>query len=210
MTSKLIALHSSYCSTSLTESNQHPYFASVADKAILEDDFDVRAYQGEKKPDRVIGLAPCNRAYIYPGGQQRDIDIHHQDIRELKLKKGINLSPFKNGDFSTLILPFVILEAKNAYGTYWPELETQTGLPVAKLLKLQLNLQLATGARPSGCKAVVWMFGAIGPEWHVYGCYANQYKGEDKFHFVSFYSCYNPSKVGMDAYILPLENSAAS
>lgn len=170
------------------------------DTLILEDDLGVQAYQGEKKPDRVIGLALSNRAYAYPGRQQRDIDIYHQDVRELKLKKGINLSPFKNGDFSTLILPFVIFEAKSAHGTYWPELETQTGLPVAKLLRLQLNLQLATGRTPSGCNTLVWMFGAIGSEWHVYGCYAVWYREEKEWRFVSFYSLYNSCRVSLDAY----------
>lgn len=161
------------------------------DRAILEDDLGIQVYQPEQKPDRIIGLAPCNSAYAYSSGSRREGDIYHQHIRELKLKRDINLSPFSNGDFSALILPFVIFEAKRAHGTFWPELEKQAALPIAKLLRLQLNLQLATGRKQSACSTLVWMFGSIGSEWHVYGCYAVWYKDEKEWRFVSLYPLYN-------------------
>ena len=181
---KLIALDSSYCSTSLNESRRGRYFASAMDRAVLEDDLGVQAHQGDQRPDRIIGLATCNSAYAYPSGPQRGTDIHHQRVRELKLERGVHLSPFSNGDIN-LILPFVIFEAKRAYGTCWPELETQTGLPVAKLLRLQVNLQRAAGSTSSACNALLWMFGAIGSEWHVYGCYAVWYRDTKEWRFVS-------------------------
>lgn len=170
------------------------------DRAVLEDDLGVEAYQGDQKPDRIVGLALSNSAYDYSSGPQREVDIYHQRVRELKLKRSVSLSPFKDGDFDALILPFVVFEAKRAHGTYWPELENQTGLPIAKFLRLQLNLQLETGRKPSECNALVWMFGAIGSEWHVYGCYAVWYKDKKEWRFVSLYLVSTLCRGSMDTY----------
>jgi hypothetical protein len=154
-------------------------------RPVLEDDLGVDAFQPVQKPDRIIGLAIRNSPYDYTYISRRADDIYHQRIHDLKRDRNLNLSPFSNGDFGTLILPFAVFEAKNAHGTYWPALETQTALPVAKFLRLQINLQEATGLSPSECSTLVWMFGSIGSEWHVYGCYAVWYNREKEWRFVS-------------------------
>lgn len=178
------------------------------DRIVLEDNLGVDARQQEQKPDRIIGLATRNNTYAYTNGSQRVDDIYHQRVRDLKIKRGVNLSPFSNGDFGDLILPLAVFEAKNAYGTYWPALERQTALPVAKFLRLQINLQQATGLSSSECNTLVWMFGSIGSEWHVYGCYAVWYNREKEWRFVSLYSLYYSYKDRVYADII-LENCTA-
>jgi hypothetical protein len=155
------------------------------DRLILDDNLGVQAFQSEQRPDRIIGLVPRNSPYAYANGSQPEGEIYHQHIRDLKVKIGLNLSPFSNGDFSILILPFVVLEAKKAWAIHWPELEIQSALPAAKFLRLQINLQLAAGRSPSACSTLVWMFGYIGPEWHIYGCYSVWYTREKEWRFVS-------------------------
>jgi hypothetical protein len=181
-------LNSSYCSTSLNEQQPVRYFASAINRYVLEDDLGVNAPQEKKKPDRTIGLVTRNNIYASTHGPQRVDDIYHQHVRNLMLERGLNLSPFKEGDFGSLVLPFAILEAKNGVGTYWPELERQTALPVAKYLRLQINLQEAAGFASCDCNTLVWMLGSIGPEWHVYGCYAVWYKHTKEWRYVSFCS----------------------
>jgi hypothetical protein len=156
---------------------------------VLSDDLGVDVPQpGAQRPDKIIGLVPRNNIYTHTVGSQRVDDIYYQRVRDLKLVKGLNLSPFRHGDIASLILPFAVFEAKSAQDTFWPALERQTALPVAKFLRLQINLQEATGLSASECNTLVWMFGSIGSVWQVYGCYAVWYNRAKEWRFVSFSS----------------------
>jgi len=174
---------SSYCSTTLNELQSPRHFASAISRQVLDDDLGVSAPQQQQKPDRIIGLVTRNNTYAYTHRSQRGDDIYHQRVHDLKFSHDLNLSPFSNGDFGDLILPFAVFEAKNAYGTYWPALERQTACPVAKFLRLQMKLQRAAGRSPSERNTLVWMFGSIGSEWHVYGCYAVWYHSNKEWRF---------------------------
>jgi hypothetical protein len=183
--------YSSICSTQFSDSHQRQLIASVVNRQVVLDDMEDGAPQPSrtKKPDCIFGLTVRNNAYSSTNELFRFDEITHQAVRELAMNHNISLGPFGKEDFSEIILPFAIAEAKNASGTYWPAVEHQVALPIRKFLRMQIQIQQAVNVQNSKCDSLVWFFGSIGPEWRVYGCFAEWVRAagmEKEWRYVRF------------------------
>lgn len=85
-------------------------------------------------------------------------------------------SPFK-GDSSTLLYPFLVLEAKSEKcADSFSDINTQTGFTIRTLLNLQHNFVLSLpdsqqASIQNASLPLVWMISSKGDQWRVSGAY---------------------------------------
>jgi hypothetical protein len=99
-----------------------------------------------RSPDQVIGLLPTASLKPYISGVAS------------KMLRG----PFKD---EKLLYPFLVIEAKRENGPGFRSVENQTAFPLRRLLKLQDDLQIASGWK---FNPLVWFFAYQGEEWRLY------------------------------------------
>ena len=115
-----------------------------------------------REPDKVYGLKASGS---FPRILREDPEYFDSNGA---MFKGNRICPFRESA-KPLILPFLVHEAKSRKGlASFDSMETQTALPIWRLLKLQSNV-LTDLRGPSA--PLVWYFAAKGELWKVSGCY---------------------------------------
>jgi hypothetical protein len=173
----------------------HRHLVSVTSKLLVRDDSKAEAQQTrphssktkkvdkreqQQQPDRVLGLCTCDLYSIEPA-----TCITDDMVLELRTEYGLKISVLSSSEASSLVLPYGIVEAKNAQLTGWPEVESQAKGPISKFLKLQIDLQLKAQRREECCGGIVWFFAYIGPYWKLYFCYADWIESRKDWEYVS-------------------------
>ncbi|KAJ5263549.1 hypothetical protein N7478_011154 [Penicillium angulare] len=119
-------------------------------------------------PDRVYGLKQTdNFKLLLDSDDKRDT----RATPSRSLRETIEVSPFKP-EGKPLLYPFLIIEAKSSKGADRGEVNMQTAFVIRRLLKVQLDLKLATGEEnqwESG--PLVWFLAWRGEIWEISAAY---------------------------------------
>lgn len=146
----------------------------IGERSVIQDDPENHR-RIEMRPDRIYGLNTTDtirkilkQPHISHLGEVSELDD------DLPGRLTLSCNPDSGGEVS--IYPFLVMEAKSLKsGTTFPDIETQTAVPIRNHLYLQLKLQddkFNNMPTPGG--PLTWFLAYVGETWRVYGCYVTK------------------------------------